>query len=166
MVLFTLLICFSLYVVFRIISHCLRDKHKCTFWCPKSDLGVFYRQYQHQFISSQSRPGNRRKQLDPCGAGPSQLQDGPYLLTMNANVSEPRTFWFDQIQYAPSVSVSLNQSLLRIDPSDSAIQFSPGWQSMDGPISFDSNALAFKSSGNISYTQTMDANLIYQFSGS
>jgi hypothetical protein len=98
----------------------------------------------------------------------AQLQDGPHFLTVNANVSEPQTFWFDQIQYAPSASVSLNQSLLRIDPSDSAIQFSPGWQSMDRSISFTSNALAFNSSGNISYTQTTgtDANLTYQFSGS
>ena len=41
-------------VVFRIGSHCLRDKHnnEC-FWGPRSNLGVFYRQYQHRFVSSQ-----------------------------------------------------------------------------------------------------------------
>jgi hypothetical protein len=61
-----------------------------------------------------------------CGAGPPQLQDGPHLLTVNANVSNQQTFWFDQIQYAPSASVSLNQSLLCIDSTDSAIQYSPG----------------------------------------
>ena len=48
-----LLICFwalSL-VVFRIGSHCLRDKHnnKC-FWDPRSNLGMFYWQYQHRLV--------------------------------------------------------------------------------------------------------------------
>ena len=40
------------------------------------------------------------------------------------NVSNQQTFWFDQIQYAPSASASLNQSFLRIDSTDPAIQYS------------------------------------------
>ena len=38
-------------VVFRIGCFCLRDKHnnKC-FWDPRSNLGMFYRQYQHRLV--------------------------------------------------------------------------------------------------------------------
>jgi hypothetical protein len=97
-----------------------------------------------------------------CGVGPTQLQDGPHVLTVNANVLNQQTFWFDQIQYAPSANVSLNQSLLRIDPSDPAIQYGPGWTPMDNSINYTSS----ESSGNISYTQTTGATLIYKFSGS
>ena len=95
-----------------------------------------------------------------CGGGPGQFQDGPHLLTVKANVSNQQTFWFDQIQYAPSASVSLNQSLLRIDSSDSIIQYSSGWQSSDESISYT------QFSQNTSYTQIANATLTYQFSGS
>jgi hypothetical protein len=91
-----------------------------------------------------------------CGGG---LQDGPHLLTVKANVSnQQQTFWFDQIQYAPSASVSLNQSLLRIDPRDSAIQYSSEWQHI--------NYNGVDDTGNSSYTDTNGAVLTYQFSGS
>jgi hypothetical protein len=65
--------------------------------------------------------------------GPTQFHDGLHLLTVNANVSNQHTFWFDQIQYALSASVSLNQPLLRINATDSAIQYSPidDWQRMN-----------------------------------
>jgi hypothetical protein len=98
-----------------------------------------------------------------CGAGPTQLQDGPHLLTVNASVSN-QTFWFDQIQYAPSASVSLNQSLVRIDASDSEIQYSPAseWQFSNGPMNYTSSL----NTVNSSYTQVNGANLIYMFSGS
>jgi hypothetical protein len=85
-----------------------------------------------------------------CG---SQFQDGPHVLTVKANVSNQQTFWFDQIQYNPSASVSLNQSLLRIDSSDPVIQYSSGWQSLVQLI-------------NTSYTQVTAAALTYQFTGS
>jgi hypothetical protein len=102
-----------------------------------------------------------------CDSGGIQFQDGPHSLTVNAvaNVSNRQTFWFDQIQYAPSASVSLNQSLLRIDSSDSAIQYSPagGWtDSFNTGIDPDSEIV----SGNSSYTQITGATLTYQFSGS
>ena len=50
-------------IVFRIGSPCLRDKHnnKC-FWDPRSNLGVFYRQYQHRFVICAV---DKWKQLDP-----------------------------------------------------------------------------------------------------
>ena len=88
-----------------------------------------------------------------CGGGPSQFQDGPHLLTVKTNVSNQQTFWFDQIQYAPSANVSLNQTFLRIDSSDSAIQYSSGWETLFQFI-------------NTSYTQITAATLTYQFSGS
>jgi hypothetical protein len=94
-----------------------------------------------------------------CGGGPSQFQDGLHLLTVKANVSNQQTFWFDQIQYAPSANVSLNQSLLRIDSTDFAIQYGSGWQSLVSLIQ-----LGF--SIDASYTQINGASLTYQFSGS
>ena len=92
-----------------------------------------------------------------CSGGPGQFQDGSHLLTVKANVSNHQTFWFDQIQFAPSASLSLNQLLVRIDSSDLAIQYGSGWQSVDGSINDISN---------ISFTQTTGAALIYQFFGS
>ena len=95
------------------------------------------------------------------------------MLTVNANVSNEQTFWFDQIQYAPSASVSLNQSLLRIDPSDSAIQYSPGWEpSNSSAYSYNftlidgvENLVQFNW-GTETSTVTSWANLTYQFFGS
>ena len=95
-----------------------------------------------------------------CGA---HFQDGPHSLTVNANVSK-QMFWFDQIQYTPSASVSLNQSVLRIDSNDPAIQYSPAgvWQMFNGNIfeGFPGNE------GNVSIAGTNGATLTYQFSGS
>ena len=90
------------------------------------------------------------------------FQDGPHTLTVNANVSNQETFWFDQLQYAPSASVSLNQSLLRIDSNDPAIQYNPasGWLKETIFSGFQGNDL------NISSTQVDGATLKYQFSGS
>ena len=104
-------------------------------------------------IGSSSAPSTSENNWILCGGGPSQFQDGPHLLTVKANVSNQQTFWFDQIQYAPSASVSRNQPLLRIDSSDSAIQYSSGWESLVQLI-------------NASYTQISGASLTYQFSGS
>ena len=114
-------------------------------------------------ISIGSSPSSLVKLVDNqnnwvlCGAGPSEIQDGSHLLTVNATVSK-QTFWLDQIQYAPSANVSLNQSLLRIDASDSAIQYSPGWRFEDTPINYAGNM-------NFSLTQINGSNLIYEFSG-
>ena len=104
-------------------------------------------------IGGSSGPSSSENNWILCGGGPSQFQDGSHLLTVKANVSNQQTFWFDQIQYTPSANVSLNQSLLRIDSSDSSIQYSSGWQSLVQLI-------------NTSYTQITAATLTYQFSGS
>jgi hypothetical protein len=98
----------------------------------------------------------------------AQFQDGPHSLTVNANVSNQQTFWFDHIQYAPSASVSLNQSFLRIDSNDSAIQYSPagGWST----IQVFNNIFEIEgfpmNEGNFTSTQITGANLTYLFSGS
>ena len=103
-----------------------------------------------------------------CVGGPAQFQDGPHSLTVKANVSNQQTFWFDQIQYAPSASVSLNQSLLRIDPRDSAIQYSPagGWTLMNSDQFRIITDDEINTGVNSSYTQTTGATLTYQFFGS
>jgi hypothetical protein len=115
-------------------------------------------------IGSSPRPPASENNQILCGGGPPQFEDGPHLLTVNASVLNQQTFWFDQIQYAPSASVSLNQSLLRIDSHDSAIQYSPGWQSMDALVP--GSYYYVTQVGNSSYTETTGANLTYQFSGS
>ena len=60
------------YVVFRIGSHCLRDKHnRFIINDPKSKLGVFYRQKEHRIVSSQLCRNRRKwKQLDPLWCWP------------------------------------------------------------------------------------------------
>ena len=100
---------------------------------------------------------------DLCDGGPAHFEDGPHSLTLKVNVSNQQTFWFDQIQYAPSASVSLNQSFLRIDSNDSAIQYSPagGWSYQ---AIFSSGISLF--GGNTSSTQITGAALTYQFFGS
>ena len=89
-----------------------------------------------------------------------RFPDGPHLLTVRANVSDQQTLWFDQIQYQPSASVSPNQSLLRIDSSDSAIQYGSGWQTLESLVQPEGFYI------NISYTQINGTSLTYQFSGS
>jgi len=101
-----------------------------------------------------------------CGTekGQFQLQDGLHFLTVQVNMSDLNTqpFWFDRIQYAPSTNVSLNQPLLRIDSTDTAIQYSPGWQSMNSLLfQVEQLGLFF----NASFTQTPGTSLTYQFSG-
>ena len=91
-----------------------------------------------------------------------RYQIGPHLLTVKANVSQ-QTFWLDQIRYAPSanVTVSLNQSLVRIDSNNSAIQYSPGWIFQDDPISYTTTQ-----NPNISIAVNNGAFLTYEFTGS
>ncbi|KAF8801593.1 hypothetical protein BYT27DRAFT_7245174 [Phlegmacium glaucopus] len=79
-----------------------------------------------------------------------QLHDGPHVLTVKAKVSNQQTFWFDQIQYIPSSNVPLDQSILHVDSSDSTLQYSPGWQPLNGIVNL---------------TQTAGSTLTYQFSG-
>ena len=81
--------------------------------------------------------------------GNIQLQNGPHVLTVKANVSNQQTFWFDQIQ----CNSASNETLLRIDSRNSEIQYSSGWQSLLQLIS-------------TSYTQITGATLTYQFTGS
>ena len=99
----------------------------------------------------------------------AQFQDRPHLLTVNANVSNEQTFWFDQIQYVPSASVSLNQSLLRIDASDLAIQYSNlGWvMELLSTTNYPNGTSVFYPTQFVEMsTTTSRANLTYQFSGS
>ena len=107
-----------------------------------------------------NKPGGSQNNWILCGGGPDQFQDGHHILTVNANVSNQQTFWFDQIQYTPSANVSLDQLFLRIDANDPAIQYSSGWSFSDYPISYT------QINGNGSSTQLPGATLTYQFSGS
>ena len=77
------------------------------------------------------------------------LQDGPHVLTVNANVSNQQTFWFDQIQ----CTSASDETFLRIDSSNPEIRYSSGWQSLVQLL-------------NTSYTQITGAALTYQFTGS
>ena len=64
----------------------------------------------------------------------SDLQDGHHVLTTNVTVLHQQAFWFDQIQYIPSSNVSLDNSTVRVDSSDPAVQYSSGWIELDGIV--------------------------------
>ena len=55
------------------------------------------------------------------------MPDGPHTITVNATVGNNQTFWFDRIEYAPSSSVSLANKTILVKNTDSAMQFSNGW---------------------------------------
>ena len=80
----------------------------------------------------------------------SNLQDGPHVLTMNVTVLHDQTFWFDQIQYLPSSKVSLDNSTVRVDSSDPAVQYGSGWTELDGIVNL---------------TQTTGSTVTYDFIG-
>lgn len=56
-----------------------------------------------------------------------QLVDGPHVITVNATVMKAQTFWFDQIQYLPSSSVSIDNAAIIVDNADPAMEFGDGW---------------------------------------
>lgn len=59
-----------------------------------------------------------------------KLVDGPHILTVNATVAKEQTFWFDNIQYNPSASVSLEDAAVFVDSLDSQLQYGAGWQAL------------------------------------
>ncbi|KAF9561139.1 hypothetical protein CPC08DRAFT_707577 [Agrocybe pediades] len=61
-----------------------------------------------------------------------QLEDGPHVITVNATVAKQQTFWFDQINYIPSVSVPLDNKGILVDNHDAALQFGDGWGALGG----------------------------------
>ena len=80
----------------------------------------------------------------------SDLQDGPHVLTTNVTVLQEQIFWFDQIQYLPSSNVSLDNSTVRVDSSDPAIQYGSGWTELGGFVNL---------------TQTAGSTVTYDFFG-
>ena len=60
------------------------------------------------------------------------LMDGPHTLTVNVTVMQAQPFLFDDIQYVPSASVSLEDAAVRVDSSDSELQYGAGWITVDG----------------------------------
>ena len=115
--------------------------------------------------SSSANLGNQNNWI-LCGAGP--FQDGPHMLTVNANVSNQQTFWFDQIQYTPSASVSLNQQLLYIDAGDPAIKYDGVWtrSAFQLPMGPNTGSHYTQFLGNTSSSNEPGAVITYQFSGS
>ena len=59
-----------------------------------------------------------------------KLVDGPHILTVNATVMKAQTFWFDDIQYVPSASVSLEDDAVLVDSLDPQLQYGAGWQAL------------------------------------
>jgi len=95
-------------------------------------------------------PSSSQNSLVFCQS--NNLRDGPHVLSVNVSTGVP-PIWFDQIQYLPSSNVSLDQSIVRVDSSDSAIRYSSGWME-DSP------------SKSVNYTQTAGSTVTYEFSGS
>ena len=91
-----------------------------------------------------------------------QFADGDHILTVNVYVTNQseQSFWFDQIRYAPSANVLLDQSILRIDSTDTAITYSPGWLWLNQATNYT------QLFGNTYYTQDNRAWFAFNFSGS
>lgn len=60
------------------------------------------------------------------------LQDGPHSITVNVSVSPGQTFWFDQLQYVPSATVSMENKEIYIGQGDSQMLagFDSSWTSI------------------------------------
>jgi hypothetical protein len=68
-----------------------------------------------------------------CGSDPfNPPSDGQHTITLRAIVpNNTLTFWFDEIHYLPSPSMTWYSSLMLVGSNDSAIQYSSGWQVTD-----------------------------------
>ncbi|KAF9529503.1 hypothetical protein CPB83DRAFT_765016 [Crepidotus variabilis] len=76
-------------------------------------------------------------------------QDGPHTLTVNVTVAQNQTFWFDRIEYVPSSTVSLDDSLILIESNDAEFRYRDGW----------------KKSGTANMTKTNGASFEFGFTG-
>lgn len=96
-----------------------------------------------------------------------QLNDEPHVLTVTVISVSNQTFWFDQIQYLPSASVSLSQVTLRIDSTDPALQYSSGWTETNFASVELSNTTDSVVSNpfNVKMTNTTGATITFVFSG-
>lgn len=56
----------------------------------------------------------------------SQLSDGDHTIIVSAT-SNGQPFWFDDIEYTPSLGVSLDNATIVVDHMDPYIQYGPGW---------------------------------------
>jgi hypothetical protein len=81
------------------------------------------------------------------------LVDGPHILTVSATVEKEQTFWFDNIHYLPSASVSLEDAAVWVDSPDSQLQYGAGWQPLQGDA------------GIANMTSQLGANLTFDFTG-
>ncbi|KAH9484547.1 hypothetical protein JR316_0004029 [Psilocybe cubensis] len=80
------------------------------------------------------------------------LLDGPHILTVNVTVKNQQTFWFDNIQYVPSSSVSLENAAIKLDHRDPELQYGSGWNPyLDGTTA--------------TFTQTPNSIFTYSFIG-
>ena len=78
-----------------------------------------------------------------------QLSDGPHVVKVNV-VSNGHTFWFDYIRYAPSASVSTQNSVVVVDHLDPAIVYGTGWGALGTTATFTNNLgsdMSFKFTG-------------------
>jgi len=81
-----------------------------------------------------------------------QLVDGPHVVTVNVtqDTAAGRTFWFDNINYTPSLSVPKDGAYILIDNFDPDLFYGDGW----GPLG-----------GFANLTTTTSAELRFNFTG-
>jgi hypothetical protein len=91
--------------------------------------------------------------------GNNEFQDGLHLLTVAVTNSGQDAFQFDRNLIVPSASVTVNGSFLRIDATDSAIKYSPGWDFSSQWTNLSMPNL------NSSYTKVSGSTLTLQFCG-
>ena len=77
------------------------------------------------------------------------LSVGQHQISVAVTVSNQETFWFDNIAYLPTASVSLANATLSIDFTDSQIQYGSGWTTSQLGSSTSQNAaiLSFQFTG-------------------
>ena len=79
----------------------------------------------------------------------SQLPDGDHIITVNAT-SYGQAFWFDDIEYTPSLGVPLDNATIVVDHMDPSIHYGRGWS----PLGYTANM-----------TSTDGAKMNLQFTG-
>ncbi|KDR71369.1 hypothetical protein GALMADRAFT_102720 [Galerina marginata CBS 339.88] len=68
-----------------------------------------------------------------CGS--TSLSNVMHTLVLQATVSNSsKTFWFDELQYAPLAGVPLDNATVIVDFSDPAIQYGAGWTGINGGV--------------------------------
>ncbi|KDR68486.1 hypothetical protein GALMADRAFT_146163 [Galerina marginata CBS 339.88] len=84
-------------------------------------------------IASYDTTASPANNIPLCGS--TSLSNAMHTLVLQATVlNSSKTFWFDELQYAPSAGVPLDNATVIVDFSDPAIMYDAGWVNIDGGV--------------------------------